>query len=863
MKITLKILLSALIISFLSFLFPAHLTSSANLFAQDNGLSSQDNYDYVLIIDESGSMKKNDPQNMRIDAAKLFIYLAEILNRGNRALISGFGESTNIYLPITEISGNEDEISSAIDKIKSNQQLTDMKGALEKIKSILDGRQEKQKTAVIFLTDGSLTINDIPAQSEEDKKPEKEKPGKGKDVEGHQEEIPGDIIGEDKISNQLFSESVESYSEEELTKGQKQYLEDYKKGLLDLCYSFKQENIVIYPIAFTKEADIELLEQIASITSGACWKAESASDIRNSYLEILKNLTSRFIKIEEQTESEALAGEIEVGGYVKELVVLSLKNKIQPKPSIDLIDPTDAQAEYDEFIQESIFKIAKIDNPAEGKWKYEIDGDAVFIYSIVDSFITEPYYSIYTTGAEVQLKINILGLFSENPDVKSSDFEVSCSIKDPQGSVVEYIELVDDGTDIDEKANDGIFSGIYSSTDLKGNYLVTFEIKHLPTSSISNKNINFEVVKLPAKISIIEPARKFYLINTDVKVFVKLEQVAGSQERFNPTDYEITFNILYPDCTKAHSIMLLDNGTGADVKSGDGIFSSLIVKPEVEGEYILEFFIRHIPSMLISASTTQKALFEVKKAPEIEISIENNLFTDTDTIVHASFSDFSQGLFGYELLKPDDKILEGNLYDNGSLQNGDNKEGDGIYSAVFTSLDELGKYKITIQSEYQTEDASIPVSIGQEFSKDFQIKSLPGLIEVNSSNKAGSTSFTIVSKSSRDTKISINQQKIDSKIIKSLVLKDISILPPNSETEVKLDFQLSDDIKPGEYQSYIPVILEDGSEKEIKLDLKVVQVVHEFPLYLFVIVIAASVLAIAAIVLMVYFLYIRPKRRGY
>jgi preprotein translocase subunit YajC len=45
--------------------------------------------------------------------------------------------------------------------------------------------------------------------------------------------------------------------------------------------------------------------------------------------------------------------------------------------------------------------------------------------------------------------------------------------------------------------------------------------------------------------------------------------------------------------------------------------------------------------------------------------------------------------------------------------------------------------------------------------------------------------------------------------------------------------------------------------------LKVVQVVQEFPLYLFVIVIAASVLVVVAIVLMVYFLYIRPKRRGF
>ena len=50
-------------------------------------------YDYVLVIDESGSMKRNDSANRRIDAAKLFVYLAETMNPGSRVLVSGFGET--------------------------------------------------------------------------------------------------------------------------------------------------------------------------------------------------------------------------------------------------------------------------------------------------------------------------------------------------------------------------------------------------------------------------------------------------------------------------------------------------------------------------------------------------------------------------------------------------------------------------------------------------------------------------------------------------------------------------------------------------------------------------------------------------
>ncbi|MBM3707835.1 MAG: VWA domain-containing protein [Actinobacteria bacterium] len=635
-KLTFKALLVFLIISFISFLFQLNPTSNINLIAQDSGLSPKSNYDYILVIDESGSMKKNDPQNMRVDAAKLFVYLAEILNKGNRVLISGFGESTNVYLTLTEISGNEDDISSAINKIKSDQKLTDIKGALEKIKSILDGRQEKQKTAVIFLTDGSLTINDIPPQSQKGEKPVKEKPGKEKDekVPPGQDKIYGNITESDKISEQLYAQEGENNDKDELPKSEKQYLEEYRQQLFDLCYKYKYENIVIYPIAFTKEADIELLEQIASITSGACWRAENASDIRNSFLEILKNLTSRFIRIEEQIEDEPLKGEIEVGDYIKELVALSLKNKIQPEPSINLVDPAGAQVKYGEFIQESIFKIIKIDEPEEGRWNYEVKGDAVFIYNIIDPVIVEPGYSIYITGAEVPIKIDISGLFEKNTEVSSSDFEVSCSVKYPQIGEAEDLKLTDDGKNADENESDGIFSGIYSSTEFKGNYLVAFELLHLPTSSISSSIINFEVVKLPVKISIIEPLQDFYLLNSDINVFVKLEQNVSSQQILNSSDYELTFNILYPDGKKSQNITLLDNGTGADVESKDGIFSFLILKPELEGKYVLEFFIRHIPSMFTPAATSQKIMFEVKSEPEKQVSTEESFSADVDITVH-------------------------------------------------------------------------------------------------------------------------------------------------------------------------------------------------------------------------------------
>ncbi len=109
-------------------------------------LENTEIYDLVLLIDESGSMKKNDPDNMRVEAAKLFVDLINVLSKESRVSIVGFGENTNIYIPLTEISGNEDDIKNSINTIKSNQSLTDMKDALIVVKSMLNERQKQNKT---------------------------------------------------------------------------------------------------------------------------------------------------------------------------------------------------------------------------------------------------------------------------------------------------------------------------------------------------------------------------------------------------------------------------------------------------------------------------------------------------------------------------------------------------------------------------------------------------------------------------------------------------------------------------------------------------------------------------------------------
>lgn len=314
-----KIFISILVATVLALmLFPVQ----KHIYSSEASPAGPEIYDLVLLIDESGSMRKNDPTNMRIEAAKLFVDLINMLGKDSRVSIVGFGEETNIYIPLTDISENEDEIKSSINSIKSNQTLTDMKGALTDVRDMLNDREKKNKTAVIFLTDGKLDINDIPLPASQEKasKSGGDKPDTPVQDENLEIDKNFNINAQEKQESQAGQEgpayisSVEPLEEEddqggprdreegertEIEDWMEDYLEKYKAELVNLSYLYGDEGNQIYPIAFTDEANIELLEKIALGAFSSTWKAETASDIRDIFLEIFEHITSGFIAIRE------------------------------------------------------------------------------------------------------------------------------------------------------------------------------------------------------------------------------------------------------------------------------------------------------------------------------------------------------------------------------------------------------------------------------------------------------------------------------------------------------------------------------------------------------------------------------------
>jgi hypothetical protein len=240
--------------------------------------------------------------------------------------------------------------------------------------------------------------------------------------------------------------------------------------------------------------------------------------------------------------------------------------------------------------------------------------------------------------------------------------------------------------------------------------------------------------------------------------------------------------------------MLLDNGQSFDEKSGDGIFNAAVTDSSVNGDYSIKFYIQYIPTMDASADMANMVKFKVAEISEIEARIETSPIAGESAKVMVNFLDFSNNSFKYILTKPGGAVVEGEMLDSGELQDADSKKDDGIYSTVIEKLDELGEYKLLIKSNYSsidkmkvTTDSSttdnstsgsleettssdsvsgepIPVEKEVKFNKEYKVivafAEIP--LRINSTQEEVRFSIRIISKSSSESTVSIDENELKS-----------------------------------------------------------------------------------------------------
>ena len=123
--------------------------------------SSAGGIELVLVIDSSGSMQDNDPDDTRKTAAKMLIDMAEA---GDRIAVVDFDDEVRTWAPLTEITGKPGEqtpdriaLKAAVDRVDS-WGWTDIEQGLQRGFDELNASTTKLQKAGILLSDGFQTV---------------------------------------------------------------------------------------------------------------------------------------------------------------------------------------------------------------------------------------------------------------------------------------------------------------------------------------------------------------------------------------------------------------------------------------------------------------------------------------------------------------------------------------------------------------------------------------------------------------------------------------------------------------------------------------------------------------------------------
>ena len=120
-------------------------------------------YDFRVLIDVSGSMKKTDPQNLRVPALKL---INGLIPSGSRAGVWTFGKYVDMAVKWGKVDARwRKQADLGAGKIHSNALLTNIESALKRASVGWDKPDAGSRRILLLLTDGKVDVSKDPAKN--------------------------------------------------------------------------------------------------------------------------------------------------------------------------------------------------------------------------------------------------------------------------------------------------------------------------------------------------------------------------------------------------------------------------------------------------------------------------------------------------------------------------------------------------------------------------------------------------------------------------------------------------------------------------------------------------------------------------
>ncbi len=356
--------------------------------------------DVRILIDISGSMKKNDPQNLRRPALRLLVNLMPI---GSQAGVWTFGQYVNVPVPLGYVNEvwKEHALGRA-ERIHSRGLFTDIEAALDRATKGWTGIPSRFRRDVILLTDGMVDI------SKEDEKNAASR----------------------------------------------------KRILTNKLPKLEKLGVRIHTIALSERADHELMKELSSATNGWYEQVDSADQLQRVFLRIFEKVTKPdTVPLKDNTFK--IDSSIKEATLLIFKNRSSLKPTRVISPSGRVYGSHDAP-KFISWYQDEGYDLLTISRPERGEWRIqaEIDPDnRVMVVTDLRMHTTD-----LASQVSVGERLPFIIQFSDHgKKIVRAEFLKMVNVKSEYMIGDRYSEplpIRDDGQSGDKAALDGTFSAI-------------------------------------------------------------------------------------------------------------------------------------------------------------------------------------------------------------------------------------------------------------------------------------------------------------------------------------------------------------------------------------------------------------------
>jgi hypothetical protein len=408
----------------------------------------------ALAIDDSESMQRSDPHNLRSAGARVFVAL---LDRGDQVGLLSFAERPTRLTPsmvLLDGAGQQQELLGRV-SARAPHGYTDLRLALIEALDLLQSAAGCQERRLVLLSDG-------------------------------QPDLPGGL--------------PENYEQDAVQIVQKAGI-----PLLGIALTQAGEIPLLYRLA------------LASGSQGAVLPARDAGALLDAYLDALGRIQDRTVLAAAPPDEQGflslplapgLAQHIERAAFILALPT----NGTTPRPELtapggEKLSANDPRLGF-VYAGDPRLAVYTMNQPAPGDWGFQLPAGTaargwLLLRSRLRVHAVEPQ-AYHPQGQPLRVAASLVERQPEGTQtVLIGSAAFSARLQLPDGSQAALDRLYDDGTHGDAQAGDGIYSGVYPNTTVTGEYRL--EITAYQGLIPARLQRRVQVIPFPAPVQV-EPA---------------------------------------------------------------------------------------------------------------------------------------------------------------------------------------------------------------------------------------------------------------------------------------------------------------------------------------------------------------------